>query len=208
MSWPSNPLSPSYVDYQNISKVIEPGRIIFIDDGALALEVLEIVDEKTLRVRTRNGGILSSRKGVNLPNTVVDLPALSEKDKEDLRFGVEQKVDMIFASFIRGAGDIHQIRDALGEEGKHIHIIAKIENRQGLNACEEIIAAADGVMVARGDLGIEIPHGEVILFSIYKARGCLDVGADIQSLGFCCTEENHQPMQYSWEACHLCHTDA
>ncbi|AEO68147.1 ccc76ce8-6374-4049-8295-b7057c93aabc [Thermothielavioides terrestris] len=150
-----------YVDYKNITKVIEPGRIIYVDDGVLAFEVLEIVDEKTIKVRARNNGFISSRKGVNLPNTDVDLPALSEKDKNDLRFGVKNNVDMIFASFIRRAQDIRDIRAVLGEEGRHIQIIAKIENRQGLNNFAEILAETDGVMVARGDLGIEIPAAEV-----------------------------------------------
>ena len=77
--------------------MIEPGRVIYVDDGVLAFDVLEVVDEKTIRVQARNNGFISSRKGVNLPNTDVDLPALSEKDKADLRFGVENNVDMIFA---------------------------------------------------------------------------------------------------------------
>ncbi|ROT36308.1 pyruvate kinase [Sodiomyces alkalinus F11] len=150
-----------YVDYANITKVIEPGRVIYVDDGVLAFEVLSIKDEKTVEVRARNNGFISSRKGVNLPNTDVDLPALSEKDKADLRFGVKNNVDMVFASFIRRGQDIKDIRAILGEEGKHIQVIAKIENRQGLNNFPEILAETDGVMVARGDLGIEIPAAEV-----------------------------------------------
>lgn len=153
--------SSRYVDYKNITKVIQPGRIIYVDDGVLAFDVLEIVDDKTIKVKCRNNGFISSKKGVNLPNTDVDLPALSEKDKNDLRFGVKNKVDMVFASFIRRAQDIKDIRAVLGEEGKHIQIIAKIENRQGLNNFAEILAETDGVMVARGDLGIEIPAAEV-----------------------------------------------
>ena len=86
-----------YVDYKNITKVISPGRIIYVDDGVLAFDVLEVVDDTTVKVKARNNGFISSRKGVNLPNTDVDLPALSEKDKADLRFGVENKVDMVFA---------------------------------------------------------------------------------------------------------------
>jgi len=150
-----------YVDYKNITKVIEVGRIIYVDDGVLAFEVLEIVDEKNIRCRTRNNGKISSKKGVNLPNTDVDLPALSEKDKNDLRFGVKNNVDMVFASFIRRGEDIRSIRRVLGDDGKHIQIIAKIENRQGLNNFAEILKETDGVMVARGDLGIEIPAAEV-----------------------------------------------
>jgi pyruvate kinase len=152
---------PRYVDYKNITNVIEPGRIIYVDDGVLAFDVLKIVDEKTILARARNNGKISSKKGVNLPNTDVDLPALSEKDKADLRFGVKNNVDMVFASFIRRGEDIKSIRDVLGEDGKHIQIIAKIENRQGLNNFAEILAETDGVMVARGDLGIEIPAAEV-----------------------------------------------
>ncbi|KAL8393249.1 hypothetical protein RB595_003147 [Gaeumannomyces hyphopodioides] len=150
-----------YVDYKNITKVIEKGRTIYVDDGVLAFEVLNVVDDKTVRVRARNNGFISSRKGVNLPNTDVDLPALSEKDKNDLRFGVKNNVDMVFASFIRRGQDIKDIREVLGEQGRHIQIIAKIENRQGLNNFPEILAETDGVMVARGDLGIEIPAAEV-----------------------------------------------
>ncbi|KAF3764659.1 hypothetical protein M406DRAFT_291806 [Cryphonectria parasitica EP155] len=150
-----------YVDYKNITKVIEKGRIIYVDDGILAFEVLNVVDDKTIRVRAKNNGFISSRKGVNLPNTDVDLPALSEKDKKDLRFGVKNNVDMVFASFIRRGEDIKAIREVLGEDGKHIQIIAKIENRQGLNNFPEILKETDGVMVARGDLGIEIPAAEV-----------------------------------------------
>ncbi|CAH0053532.1 unnamed protein product [Clonostachys solani] len=150
-----------YVDYKNITKVIQPGRIIYVDDGVLAFDVLSIKDDQTIEARARNNGFISSKKGVNLPNTDVDLPALSEKDKADLLFGVKNNVDMVFASFIRRAQDIRDIRKVLGAEGKHIQIIAKIENRQGLNNFPEILGETDGVMVARGDLGIEIPAAEV-----------------------------------------------
>jgi pyruvate kinase len=151
------------VDYKNITKVIEKGRIIYVDDGVLSFEVLDVVDEKTIRVRAVNNGKVSSRKGVNLPKTDVDLPPLSEKDKADLRFGVKNGVDMVFASFIRQASDITAIREVLGEDGKDIQIIAKIENQQGVNNFDEILKVTDGVMVARGDLGIEIPPSEVFI---------------------------------------------
>ncbi|KAJ6788078.1 hypothetical protein PWT90_02525 [Aphanocladium album] len=150
-----------YVDYKNITKVIQPGRIIYVDDGVLAFDVLSIKDEQTIEARARNNGFISSRKGVNLPNTDVDLPALSDKDKADLQFGVKNNVDMVFASFIRSGQDIKDIRTVLGPEGAGIQIIAKIENRQGLNNFREILEETDGVMVARGDLGIEIPAAEV-----------------------------------------------
>jgi pyruvate kinase len=152
-----------YVDYKNITKVIGKGRVIFVDDGVLSFEVLDVIDDKTIRVRAVNNGKISSRKGVNLPKTDVDLPALSEKDKNDLKFGVKNGVDMVFASFIRQASDIISIRETLGKEGKDIQIIAKIENQQGVNNFDEILKVTDGVMVARGDLGIEIPPSEVFI---------------------------------------------
>lgn len=152
-----------YLDYKNISKVITEGRIIFVDDGVLSFQVLEISDPQTLRVKALNDGKISSHKGVNLPKTNVDLPALSEKDHADIRFGVDNKVDIIFASFIRTADDIRAIRKVLGEDGKSIKIIAKIENQQGVNNFDEILKETDGVMVARGDLGIEIPASQVFI---------------------------------------------
>ena len=151
------------MDYKNITKVIEAGRTIYVDDGILAFEVLKVVDEKTLHCRCINNGKISSKKGVNLPKTDVDLPALSEKDQNDLRFGVKNKVDMVFASFIRRGEDIKHIRKVLGEDGKDIQIIAKIENQQGVNNFDEILKETDGVMVARGDLGIEIPPAQLFI---------------------------------------------
>ena len=168
-----------YVDYKNITKVIEPGRTIYVDDGVLAFEVLKIVDEKTLRVRCVNNGKISSKKGVNLPKTDVDLPALSEKDQNDLRFGIKNKVDMVFASFIRSGDDIKHIRRVLGEEGKEIQIIAKVENQQGVNNFDAILKETDGVMVARGDLGIEIPPAQVFIAQKMMIAKCNRAGKPV-----------------------------
>ncbi|KAL1919776.1 uncharacterized protein VTP21DRAFT_1707 [Calcarisporiella thermophila] len=154
--------STVYIDYKNLPKVIQKGKKIYVDDGVLTFEAIDVASD-SVRVIARNNGKLSSRKGVNLPGTNVDLAALSEKDKADLRFGVEQGVDMIFASFIRCAQDIRDIRTVLGEEGKHIMVIAKIENHQGVDNFDEILEETDGVMVARGDLGIEIPSSRVFI---------------------------------------------
>ena len=144
--------------------MIAPGKIIYVDDGILSFSVLSVDEAKgTLQARAINDGTLSSRKGVNLPKTDVDLPALSEKDKKDLRFGVKNNVDMIFASFIRKAHDVRAIREVLGEDGKAIKIIVKIENHQGVYNFDEILRECDGVMVARGDLGIEIPASQVFI---------------------------------------------
>lgn len=168
-----------YVDYKNITKVIEVGRIIYVDDGVLSFEVLDIVNETTIRCKCLNNGKISSKKGVNLPKTDVDLPALSEKDKNDLRFGVKNKVDMVFASFIRRGDDIKAIREVLGEDGKEIQIIAKIENQQGLNNFNEILAETDGVMVARGDLGIEIPPAQVFVAQKMMIAKCNIAGKPV-----------------------------
>jgi len=168
-----------YVDYKNITKVIELGRIVYVDDGVLSFEVLEIIDDKNLRCKCLNNGKISSKKGVNLPNTDVDLPPLSEKDKADLRFGVKNNVDMIFASFIRRGSDIIAIREVLGEAGKDIQIIAKIENQQGVNNFDEILQETDGVMVARGDLGIEIPPAQVFVAQKMMIAKCNLAGKPI-----------------------------
>lgn len=146
--------------------------------GILSLLVLSI-DGSNVKVRALNNGTLSSRKGVNLPKTDVDLPALSEKDKKDLQFGVRNGVDMIFASFIRRAQDVKDIREVLGPDGANIKVIVKIENEQGVENFDEILEATDGVMVARGDLGIEIPASQVFLAQKMMIAKCNVVGKPV-----------------------------
>ncbi|CAO3613732.1 unnamed protein product [Cunninghamella echinulata] len=161
-----------YLDYKNLPKVIKEGKKIYVDDGVLSFDVLEVVNDTTVRVRACNNGKLCSRKGVNLPGTDVDLPALSEKDKADLKFGVQNKVDMVFASFVRRGQDVKDIREVLGEEGRHIKIISKIENHQGVQNFDDILKETDGVMVARGDMGIEIPLERVFIAQKMMIKKC------------------------------------
>ncbi|KAJ7783672.1 pyruvate kinase [Mycena maculata] len=167
-----------WVDYQNLPKVTAPGKLIYVDDGILSLLVLSI-EGTNVHVRTLNNGNISSRKGVNLPKTPVDLPALSEKDKKDLEFGVKNGVDMVFASFIRRAQDVKDIRTVLGPDGANIKIIVKIENEQGVANFDEILRETDGVMVARGDLGIEIPASQVFLAQKMMIAKCNIVGKPV-----------------------------
>ncbi|CCW64789.1 unnamed protein product [Phytomonas sp. EM1] len=152
-----------YIDFPQLPQVVRPGGFIYVDDGILILKVVSYEDEHTLRCIVTNSHTISDRRGVNLPGCDIDLPAVSEKDLCDLRFGVEQGVDMVFASFIRTANQVDEVREALGPKGKDIMIISKIENHQGLQNIDAIIEHSDGIMVARGDLGVEIPAERVVV---------------------------------------------
>ncbi len=135
---------------------VEVGEYLLVDDGHLRLTVID-KDEKDLICRVENPGFVKTRKGINIPGVVLSMPFMSEKDEADIRFGAKQDVDYIAASFVRRASDVHEIRAVLEEEGRgDIQIIVKIENQEGVDNIEEILEVADGVMVARGDLGVEV----------------------------------------------------
>nr|XP_044250020.1 pyruvate kinase [Drosophila takahashii] len=167
-----------YVDYPRLPELVKPGNRIFVDDGLIALVVKETKGEEVI-CQVENGGKLGSHKGINLPGVPVDLPSVTEKDKQDLKFGAEQKVDMIFASFVRDGKALKEIRQALGPSGQHIKVISKIENQQSLANIDEIIRESDGIMVARGDMGIEIPTEDVPLAQKSIVAKCNKVGKPV-----------------------------
>ena len=149
------------ITYPDLPKDVKKGNMILIDDGLIELDV-EDVQEDRIICRVANGGELGERKGVNVPNVKVNLPGITEQDRKDILFGIEQGVDFIAASFVRNAAAIQEIRELLKENnGENISVIAKIENKEGVDNIDEIIEVSDGIMVARGDLGVEIPPQEV-----------------------------------------------
>ena len=149
------------VSYKQIHEDLEPGNEVLLDDGLVALEVVEIRD-KDVVTKVLNSGPISTHKSVNLPNVFTQLPALTEKDEKDIAFAVEHDFDYVAASFVRKASDVTDIRELLKRlGGEDIQIISKIENREGVDNYSQILAASDGIMVARGDLGVEIPVQEV-----------------------------------------------
>lgn len=150
----------THINYSGLNEDVAAGNKILIDDGLIELQV-EKVDGTEIVCTVINGGELGEKKGVNVPNVKIKLPALTEKDKEDIRFGIKQGFDFIAASFVRTADCIREIKKMLDAEGSAIKVIAKIENAEGIENLDEIIAVADGIMVARGDMGVEIPAQEV-----------------------------------------------
>ncbi|MCF8535637.1 MAG: pyruvate kinase [Rhodoluna sp.] len=139
---------------------VKPGDLLLIDDGKVCLKATE-VSATTVTTVVEIGGPVSNNKGINLPGVAVNVPALSEKDEDDLRWAIRQGADMIALSFVRDANDIVRVHEIMKEEGKYLPVIAKIEKPQAVAALEEIIDAFDGIMVARGDLGVELPLEEV-----------------------------------------------
>ncbi len=164
------------VTYKELYKDINVGTQILIDDGKIELEVIEIKD-KDVVCKVTNGGFLGNRKSINLPGTHVNLPSLKEKDVQDLKDGCMADFDFIAASFVRNAQDVKLIRKVLDENGgKDIKIISKIENQEGIDNLDEIIEISDGIMVARGDLGVEIPYYEVPIMQKKFIQKCNNAG--------------------------------
>ena len=163
------------ITYPTLSRDITPGTRILIDDGLIEL-VVDSVESEDIHCTVRNDGVISNHKGVNVPGIHANMPYMSEQDKADILFGIKQNVDYIAASFVRSAADVQQMRSFLYENGgSDIKIIAKIENGEGVDNIDEIIAESDAIMIARGDMGVELPEEEVpivqklIIKKVYEA---------------------------------------
>ncbi|MEI0735800.1 pyruvate kinase [Paenibacillus sp. JTLBN-2024] len=160
------------ITYKDLPNDVEVGSTILIDDGLIGLTVVGI-EGTEIKCRIVNGGTIKSKKGVNVPGVAISLPGITEKDANDIVFGIEQDIDFIAASFVRKASDVQEIRDLLAKHNaSHIKIISKIENQQGVDNLDEILEASDGLMVARGDLGVEIPAEEVPLVQKRMIEKC------------------------------------
>lgn len=161
------------VTYEDFAKDLSVGNTVLLDDGLIQLTVTEIAGNDVI-CRVENTGELGNKKGVNLPGVSVQLPALSEKDKSDIVWGASQDVDFVAASFIRKASDVEEIRELLNANGgENIKIISKIENQEGVDNFDAILEASDGIMVARGDLGVEIAVEEVIFAQKMMIKKCI-----------------------------------
>eukprot|EP01111_Echinosteliopsis_oligospora_P009009 TRINITY_DN2558_c0_g1_i1.p1 TRINITY_DN2558_c0_g1~~TRINITY_DN2558_c0_g1_i1.p1 ORF type:complete len:511 (+),score=168.61 TRINITY_DN2558_c0_g1_i1:210-1742(+) len=161
------------LDYRNFLSCVKPGGFILIADGLISLSIQSVeLDKGYCTCRVNNTAKLGETKNVHLPGAIVDLPAVSEKDILDIKFGMEQGVDFIAASFIRKAEDVITIRNILGAQAKSIHIISKIENQEGLDNFNEILAVSDGIMVARGDLGVEVEMEKIFIAQKMMVSKC------------------------------------
>ena len=166
------------VTYADLPGDVKPGNTILLDDGLVRLTVLETTSTD-IRCRVENDGVMKNNKGVNVPGIRLSMPYMSQRDREDILFGVEQGFDFIAASFVRTAADVREIRRLLDEAGSSIQIIAKIENQEGVSNLTEILSVADGIMVARGDMGVEIDFTEIPIIQKDMIAQCMDAGKPV-----------------------------
>lgn len=168
------------ITYKGLPNDVKAGNSILMDDGLIELEVLEVSNDTDIKCLIKNSGTIKNHKGINVPGCKINLPALTQKDQEDIVFGIEKGIDFIAASFVRKAQDVLEIRKILEDHyGEDIQIIAKIENQQGVENIDEIIEVSDGIMVARGDLGVEIPTEEVPIVQKMIIRKCNSIGKPV-----------------------------
>lgn len=161
------------INYEHLPEEVQPGERILLDDGKLELEVVSTDEKENIKAKVIHGGVLSSRKGVNLPNTKISIPSLTEKDLEDLKFALKQGVDWVALSFVRSARDIIELKYIIRKERSNAKIIAKIEKPEAIEEIDAIIKETDAVMVARGDLGVEIPFQRVPLIQKMIIQKCI-----------------------------------
>jgi pyruvate kinase len=167
------------ITYSNLPNDVQVGSTILIDDGLIGLTVVDIQGTE-IKTRIVNGGTIKSKKGVNVPGVSISLPGITEKDTNDIVFGIEQDIDFIAASFVRKASDVLEIRALLAKHNaSHIQIISKIENQEGVDNLDAILAESDGMMVARGDLGVEIPAEDVPLAQKLMIEKCNIAGKPV-----------------------------
>ncbi len=169
------------VTYEGLINDVHVGSKILLDDGLIELEVKDIDQEnQELQTVALNSGLIKNKKGVNVPNVSVNLPGITEKDSKDIEFGIEQGIDFIAASFVRRPSDILEIQELLEKhEATHINIIPKIENQEGVDNIDSILEVSDGLMVARGDLGVEIPAEDVPLVQKRLIKKCNTAGKPV-----------------------------
>ena len=168
-----------YITYETFPQDVQPDEIILLDDGKIQMKVIETNRQDTVVCEVVHGGILTSRKGVNLPNTKVSIPSLTEEDLENLKYALEWDVDWIGLSFVRTGQDIIDLKHIIAQSGKAAKVIAKVEKPEAIDNIDEIIAATDGVMVARGDLGVEMPLEEVPMLQKMIARKCREASKPV-----------------------------
>lgn len=160
------------INYEQLPQDVKPGERILLDDGKLVLQVVKSDGKESIQAKVVHGGILSSKKGVNLPNTKVSLPSLTEKDRADLDFALQQNVDWIGLSFVRSARDIIELKHIISAQGAKAKVIAKIEKPEAVAEIDDIVKESDGLMVARGDLGVEVPYQNVPLIQKMLINKC------------------------------------
>ena len=168
-----------FMTYQNFARDVKPGELILIDDGKLAVKVESSNGIDEVIAVVEHGGVLKSKKGVNLPNTKISLPSLTKKDKEDLDYILTQDIEWVALSFVRSAQDIIELRNVIKESGKNLKIIAKIEKPEAIDDIDDIVNESDAIMVARGDLGIEVPYQDVPLLQKMMVKKCLKASKPI-----------------------------
>ena len=163
------------ITYAELPQDVKTGDTILLDDGLVRLTVLDTT-ATAIRCRVENDGVMKNRKGVNIPGVRLSLPYMSQRDREDILFGAEQGFDFVAASFVRTAADVREIRQLLDSVDSKIRIIAKIENQDGVNNLSEILSVADGIMVARGDMGVEIDFTEIPILQKQMIAQCVACG--------------------------------